>query len=94
MTNFRKIAIAKARVAQAEDRIFAARLQAIREIMNGASAADVMILAADVLMGAAPECCEVHREAFQEDFRKVLAEALAAQEDDDGDEDNAPALMH
>jgi hypothetical protein len=34
-------------------------------------------------------------EAFQADFHKTLAEALAAQEDeDDRDNESAPALIH
>ena len=94
MTNFRKVANAKAKIARAEEKIFNARLEAIEEIMARASAADVMLLAAYALAGVAPDCCETHREAFQADFRKVLADALTSQDDDDGDNDNAPALIH
>ena len=96
MPTFKKpLAAAKAKIAKAEAAAFMARLEAIDAILDGAKPSDIMLLAAHALAGVAPLCCDQHQDEFKADFLRMLADCIAAEQEQedaaDAEEDsNAP----
>ena len=81
MPDFRKtIATAKAKVTDAETKAFAARLEAIDAILQGAAPHDVLALCAHALAAVAPLCCEAHQDEFKAELLRVLDDCVAIQE--------------
>ena len=77
MTDFKKtIATAREKVADAETKAFAARLEAIDAILEGTTPDDVLALCAHALAAAVPLCCEAHRDEFEADFLQMLGECV------------------
>jgi hypothetical protein len=98
MPDFKKpIADARAKIAKAEAAAFMARLEAIDAILDGAKPSDIMLLAAHVLAGAAL-CCDQHQDEFRADFLRMLADCIAAEEQEEANEaegdDYAPPHVH
>jgi hypothetical protein len=97
MADFKKtIATAKAKVAKAESLAFAARLEAMDAILQDASPHDVMTLCARALAEVAPDCCEAHQDEFKADFLRILADCIAAEEQEEAAEvdENGDAPPH
>jgi hypothetical protein len=99
MANFKKtVTTATAKVADAETKAFMARLEAIDAILDGATPSDIMLLAAHVLAGAAPLCCDPHQDEFKADFLRMLADCIAAEEQEEAakaeEDSDAPPHVH
>ena len=99
MANFKKtVATAKAKVAKAESEAFAARLQAIDEILREAAPHDVLTLCARALAEVVPNCCEAHQDEFKAEFLRVLSECLAVRQEQEeaeaGGADDAHTSVH
>jgi hypothetical protein len=101
-TNFKKpVARARKKIDEANFAAFEARLEAVSEIMQGASVGDAMLIAAEVLSSVAPLCCEGHLDEFAKDFLQMLndrVDAIAEQEAQDAAEadgaSDAPPHLH
>jgi hypothetical protein len=99
MANFKKtVATAKAKVAKAEIEAYAARLEAIDEILRDASPNDVLTLCARALAEVAPDCCEAHQDEFKAELLRVLGECIAIRQEHDeaeaGGDDEAHTSVH
>jgi hypothetical protein len=87
MTNFKKtIAIAKAKVAKAESVAFAARLEAIDAILQGAAPNDVLALCVHAIADVAPNCCEAHQDEFKAELLRVLGDCIAIRQEQEAAE--------
>ena len=95
MAHFKKtVATAKAKVAKGESEAFAARLQAIEEILQGAALQDVMALCARVLAEVAASWCEAHQDEFKAELLRMLSECVAIREEQDAAEAAAGDDVH
>jgi hypothetical protein len=99
MADFKKtIATAREKVTDAEAKAFMARLDAIEAILQGATAYDVMMLAAHALAAVVPDCCEAHQDEFKADFLQMLGECVVVQQqeqdEDEADEDDPHTSVH
>jgi hypothetical protein len=82
MTNFKKtIAAAKTKIAKAEAEAFAARLEAIEDILEGATPQNAMTLCARILARAAPLCCDQHQDEFRSEFLRMLGDCIAVEQE-------------
>jgi hypothetical protein len=78
MADFKKtIATARAKVAEADAKVFQARFEAIEAILQGAAPHDVLSLCAHALAAVAPLCCEAHQDEFKADLLHALGECVA-----------------
>ena len=96
MADFKKtIATAKAKVADAEAKAFAARAEAMVEILQDAPPHDVLMLCARALAEVAPDCCEAHQDEFKAELLRVLNDCLAMrQEQDEADAEDGDDDVH
>jgi hypothetical protein len=99
MPDFKKtVTAARKKIEEAEFKLFVARADAVHTILRGASAMDIMMVCAEALSEVAPDCCEGHRAAFEEDLRGMIDDCLAQQQDaeaaPDADGDAPPPHVH
>jgi hypothetical protein len=95
MADFKKtVATAKAKVAKAESLAFAARLEAMDAILQGAPPHDVMTLCVHALAEVAPNCCEAHQDEFKAELLRALSDCVAIREEQDADEADGDDDVH
>jgi hypothetical protein len=100
MADFKKtLATARAKISKAEIEAYAARLEAIDEILRAASPNDVLTLCARALAEVAPDCCETHQDEFKAELLRVLGECIAIRQEQDAaeaadDEDDDVHQVH
>jgi hypothetical protein len=92
------IADAAAKVAQAQNDAFVARLDAIDTILEDADPYDVLMVCAHVLAQVMPLCCEAHEDEFKAEFLRILSDCAdqerAAAEGEGGADGDAPPQVH
>jgi hypothetical protein len=95
MANFKKtVATAKAKVAKADAEAFAARLEAIEAILQGAPPHDVLTLCVHAIAEVAPICCETHHDEFVAELLQALGECVAVRVEQDAAEADAEDAAH
>ena len=99
MADFKKtFATARAKISKAEIEVYAARLEAIDEILRDASPNDVLTLCARALAEVAPDCCEAHQDEFKAELLRVLSDCVAIRQEQDeaeaGGDDEAHTSVH
>jgi hypothetical protein len=99
MADFKKtLATASAKISKAEIETYAARLEAIDEILRDASPNDVLTLCARALAEVAPDCCEAHQDEFKAELLRVLSDCVAIRQEQDeaeaGGDDEAHTSVH
>jgi hypothetical protein len=93
----RVIADARAKVAQAQNDGFMARLEAIDTILEDADPYDVLMVCAHVLAQVMPLCCEAHEDEFKTELLRILSdcadqERAAAEGEGEADGDATPRV--
>jgi hypothetical protein len=99
MANFKKtVATPKAKVAKAESLAFAARLEAIDAILQGAPPHDVLTLCVHAIAEVAPTCCEAHQDEFKTELLRALGDCVAIRQEQEeaeaGEDDEAHTQVH
>jgi hypothetical protein len=99
MADFKKtVATTKAKVAKAESLAFAARLEAMDAILQGAAPQDVLTLCVRALAEIAPTCCEAHQDEFKAELLRVLGDCVAIRQEQEeaeaGEDDEAHTSVH
>ena|SRR5271165_542303 len=95
MADFKKtVATAKAKIAKAESLAFAARLEAIDAILQGAPPHDVLTLCVHAIAEVAPTCCEAHQDEFKTELLRVLGDCVAIRQEQEEAEADADDEVH
>jgi hypothetical protein len=95
MADFKKtVATAKAKIAKAESLAFAARLEAIDAILQGAPPHDVLTLCVHAIAEVAPTCCEAHQDEFKTELLHVLGDLAAIRQEQEAAEADADDEVH
>ena len=95
MANFKKtVATVKTKIAKAESLAFAARLEAIDAILQGAPPHDVLTLCVHAIAEVAPTCCEAHQDEFKTELLRVLGDCVAIRQEQEEAEADADDEVH
>jgi hypothetical protein len=86
----------KAKVEEAAQLLFLARLEAIDTILADANPHEVLMVCVHALAQVAPGCCEEHLAEFEAELLRHLRECVVQQQEaeDATDEDAQPPVRH